>query len=149
VKRCTVDESVVILGHELGHVAHRHSIKHMLQELGIVAVAGAVTGDASSISLSATALPPIVANAQYSQAFETEADAAGYALARKAGYSPELFASCLEKLTKEFHTERGILGYVSTHPPDAERMARAHAAALEFERERARYAPSAVTPATP
>ena len=149
VERCTTDEAVVILGHELGHVTHRHALKHMLQEVGIVAVAGAVTGDASSISLSATTLPPIVANAQYSQAFESEADAEAYALARKAGYSPELFASCLQKLSKGHAPQGGILDYVSTHPPDAERLARAHAAALEFERERALWAPSALTPATP
>jgi Zn-dependent protease with chaperone function len=141
--RCTPEEAVVVLGHELGHVTHRHALKHLLQEIGIVTVASAVTSDASSISLSANTLPAIVLNAQYSQAFEREADEAGFALSRKAGYSPELFASCLQSLSAE-HDPRGrMAGYVSTHPPDAERIARAHAAARQFERERPRAAPSA------
>lgn len=145
VNRCSPEEAVVVLGHELGHVEHRHALKHLLQEVGIGAVAGAVTSDASGISLSASAVPWIIARAKYSQAFELEADATGYALAGKAGYSPELFASCLKKLSRGRERNDFILDYASTHPPDAERIARAHAAAREFEREGGGAAPRAST----
>lgn len=128
VTRCTVDESVAVLAHELGHVHHRHALRHLAQELGVTALGAAVTADASSASLSATAVPLLLAKAKYSRNFEEEADAAGFQLLRHAGYSPALFASCLERLSKD----TGDAGYLSTHPPDAARIARAREAARGF-----------------
>jgi Zn-dependent protease with chaperone function len=134
VTTCTPDETVAILGHELGHVRHRHALRHLVQELGISAVASVLSGDASTLSLSVSGLPLILARARYSQAFEVEADSEGFALSRRAGYSPELFASCLRRIAKKHEGEgAGLPSYVSSHPPDAERIARAHAAAVGFE----------------
>jgi Zn-dependent protease with chaperone function len=124
---------VAILAHELGHVRHRHALRHLLQEFGVSAFGMAVSGDASSLSLSASTLPILLAQAQYSQGFEEEADAAGFALAREAGFSPALFASCLEKIgAKAGLGDLGVLSYASSHPPDAERIARARRAAAGF-----------------
>jgi predicted Zn-dependent protease len=65
-------------------------------------------------------------------------------LSAQAGFSPELFASCLQRLAKKREDrDPGVPGYLSSHPPDAERIARAHAAALDFERKRAHPAPPA------
>jgi Zn-dependent protease with chaperone function len=132
IEVCTVDESVVVLAHELGHVEHRHPLKFVLEEFGVGAL-GALFGDASSVPVSMSTLPIMLAKAQYSQKFELEADAEGFGLAKKAGYSPELFASCLEKLAKKSGRQGdGLSSYVSSHPPDADRIARAHAAAVGF-----------------
>jgi predicted Zn-dependent protease len=143
VVTCTPDESIAVLAHELGHVRHRHALRHVVQEFGVGVLAGVLGSDASSLSLSASSAPLILARAKYSQDFERQADAEGFDLMEKAGYSPELFASCLAKISKKAgRKDAGVLGYASTHPPDAERIARAHAAALEFTRRRGPAAPS-------
>jgi len=133
VERCTVDEATVVLAHELGHVKHRHPLKLVVQQFGLGALGGFFAGDSASVPLSMSTLPIMLAHAQYSQAFELEADAEGFALAKRAGYSPELFASCLLKLEQE-GAEPGarVWSYISSHPPDAERIARAHRAAEGF-----------------
>jgi Zn-dependent protease with chaperone function len=136
IETCSVDEAIVVLAHELGHVEHRHPLKFVLQKFGIGAL-GMLFGDASSVPISLSALPIVLARSQYSQQFEFEADAEGFTLAKKADYSPELFASCLQKLAKgSGRSGKGkggsLWSYVSSHPPDAERIARAHAAAAGF-----------------
>jgi hypothetical protein len=136
VTLCPGDESVGVLAHELGHVRHRHPLRHLLQEFGVGALGALLGSDASSLSLSLSAVPVVVATAHYSQDLEREADAEGFALAAGAGYSPALFASCLEKLSAKRSTaDFGALSYLSSHPPDADRMARARHAADEFARQ--------------
>jgi Zn-dependent protease with chaperone function len=134
VRACSVDETVLVLAHELGHVRRRHPLKLVVQRFGLGALGSVFAGDTSSVPFSTAALPLMLARAQYSRAFELEADADGFALAKNAGFSPELFASCLLTLEKR----RGASGasggwsYLSSHPPDAERIERAHRAAAAF-----------------
>jgi predicted Zn-dependent protease len=130
---CSVDESIAILAHELGHVRYRHALRHLIQESGVAALGTLVGADASSASLSASMLPIVIAQAQYSQGFEAEADAAGFAMLRRAGWSPALFASCLGKIAARGKLgDPGIASYASSHPPEADRIARAEAAARGF-----------------
>jgi predicted Zn-dependent protease len=130
VTTCTVDESIAVLAHELGHVQHRHALRHLAQELGVTALGAAVTADASSASVSLTTVPLLAARAKYSRDFEEEADAAGFELLRRAGFSPELFATCLERLSKDSDGSDG--GYLSTHPANQVRIDRARNAAKGF-----------------
>ncbi len=139
VETCTVDEAVVVLAHEIGHVEHRHALKHVVEELGVGSLGALFGADTSTLSFSLSSLPLVLANAHYSQSFESDADAEGFRLASKAGYSPELFATCLQKLAKKAErADDPVLGYVASHPPDAERIARAHRAAEAFTREHAK-----------
>jgi predicted Zn-dependent protease len=133
LETCSNDETLVILAHELGHVEHRHALRNVLQELGVSALAGVLSTDASSLSMSATALPFVLASAHYSQAFERDADADGFRLARQAGWSPELFASCLQKISEDFGDERRAMTYTSSHPPSFERIQAAQDAAAGFK----------------
>ena len=62
------DERVLgVLGHELGHVVHRHSTRQLIQALGIAALAGVVWGDFSSV---ASNVPLILGVMRYGRAFE-------------------------------------------------------------------------------
>jgi Peptidase family M48 len=138
VTTCSVDESIAVLAHELGHVEYRHPLKFVLQEFGVAAL-GSLFGDGSNLTLSASSLPLVLADAKYSRRFEEEADAEGFALAARAGYSPELFATCLAKLDKKAAKSEGpFKSYLSTHPADADRIARAHGAARDFQPSRSK-----------
>ncbi len=43
------DALMGVLAHELGHVAHQHSLRSLLQAMGVGALAGVVWGDFSSV----------------------------------------------------------------------------------------------------
>lgn len=121
------DEQVLaVLGHELGHVHHRHGLRLLIQ--------GALTGTLIALWLGDTnsllvALPTILAQAHYSRTFESEADAYGVALLRVNGIAPERFAEILEKLSKAPDSDavaapaqEGWADYLASHPAPASRI---------------------------
>src|SRR5262249_10579435 len=46
------DAVLAVLGHELGHVVHKHSVRQVLQSVGVGAVAGLLWGDFSGVAAS-------------------------------------------------------------------------------------------------
>jgi Zn-dependent protease with chaperone function len=60
-----------VLCHELGHLQRRHSLRHILQALGIGAMVNVMFGDVSAVL---TALPTFLLDKKYSRDFEREAD---------------------------------------------------------------------------
>jgi Zn-dependent protease with chaperone function len=91
------DQVLAVLAHELGHVAHRHGMRQLLQSAVVGFVAGVYLGDVSSLAASLGAL---VLESRYSRAFEFEADRYGADLLRAGGLSPELLATMLERLER-------------------------------------------------
>ena len=65
------NEILAVLAHEQGHLKERHSLQQALRGIGTGVFLLAVTGDAADFLDS---LPIILVSAQYSQAFELEAD---------------------------------------------------------------------------
>lgn len=66
------DQAVLaVLGHELGHVQRRHSLRRLLQALGVGAVINLLVGDVSSVLAAA---PTFLLDQKYSRDFEREAD---------------------------------------------------------------------------
>lgn len=66
------DEAVLgVLAHELGHVRHRHSLRNILQTLGVGIVINVLVGDVSGILAAA---PTFLLEQKYSRDFEREAD---------------------------------------------------------------------------
>lgn len=120
-----------VLGHELGHVQHRHGMRMLVQGAVVAGVSSLVLGDVSSL----LALVPVVfSHAAYSRGFEFEADAEAARLLRASGQSPEVMALLFERLRA--YPARGggqkngdgapvelPIG-LATHPPDAERVRR-------------------------
>jgi Zn-dependent protease with chaperone function len=146
------DEAVVIgvLGHELGHVRHRHGLRLLVQASAIGVVASAVLGDFSSLL---TAVPVWLGQAAYARDAEREADAEAARILRDAGLSPAVMVTFFEKVaargerkraakdtkgdpkseTKDSAAPRGAdekrdrapswLGIaIASHPADAERI---------------------------
>lgn len=90
------DQAVLgVLGHELGHVQRRHTLRGLLQTVGVGVVLSVTVGDVSS---ALAAMPTFLLNQKYSRDFEREAD--GYAIdmmhANQLGLSP--MAGLFEKM---------------------------------------------------
>lgn len=115
------DEIMAVLGHELGHVVHRHSMQAVARSFGLLAVAGVVLGDFSSVIASVVAT---LQTFHYSREAEREADAYGRTFAQAAGLPPGTEAAVWKKLLAE-QIESGadaLPEWMSTHPPTQERL---------------------------
>lgn len=136
-----------VLAHELGHLERRHSLRHLLQALGVGVVVNLFLGDVSSVLAVG---PAFLLDQKYSRDFEREADKYAIDMMRANGLplSPmaELFArmGASEEETRrpangsekgkrrdpesELDLEQEAFSYLSSHPSDAERINRLRAA---------------------
>lgn len=138
-----------VLGHELGHVRHRHSTRRLLQAMGVGVVVNFLIGDVSSVLAT---VPSFLLDQKYSRDFERESDR--YAIdmmrANRLPLSPmaELFAKMSEerehgyehahasgdeqrtprRRTKAERKRQSSMDYLSSHPSDEERIATLRAA---------------------
>ncbi len=131
VEKVGGDEAIVlgVLGHEAGHVRHRHGLR-MLTRSALLGFATALAfGDFSTLLAGA---PALLGQLAYSRDFEREADAEAVRLLRAAGHSPAVMVSFFERLRDDRGTpaaEGGLQIALASHPPDAERIAYFRAAA--------------------
>lgn len=112
------DELACVLGHEIGHITARHSIKRLQAGLGTQMVVELVLGvsnnrliaKAADIMLNITGL-------SYSRKDEFQADELGIKYARKAGFDPSVMVSLLEKLKNDSPKLRGVnFEFLQDHP---------------------------------
>lgn len=89
------DEAIAVFAHELGHVAHHHGLRMLIQGTVVSTIAAVYLGDISSL---VAALSTAALQANYSQGFESEADRYAAQALKRSGKSPMLLASALEKL---------------------------------------------------
>lgn len=125
------DELIAVLAHEVGHHEHRHALRQTLESSGILVVTALLFGDVSGSSLTIS-LPTVLLETGFSRSHEREADDFAFQLLRRQGRSPQAFADILKRLSKEREIgDSGPIGYLSTHPPSADRIRRAEQAATE------------------
>ena len=94
-------EVIAVIAHELGHVAHRHSLRLALQSIGAGVILVAITGDIGSVSDLAAGLPSLLLQKGYSRDMEREADAYALAWLNTACIPPRHFADILGRLDKD------------------------------------------------
>jgi Zn-dependent protease with chaperone function len=132
-----------VLAHELGHLERRHSLRRLLQALGVGVAVNLLLGDVSSVL---TVGPAFLLDQKYSRDFEREADQYAVAMMRHNGLplSPmaELFARMGQgdeegaphkgrgRAKEQGGVERA-LSYLSSHPSDAERIEQLRAADVQ------------------
>jgi predicted Zn-dependent protease len=113
-----------VLGHEIGHVTHRHTAEQMTQQqlyglgLGVASIASKTVaryGDLAQQGLSVLFL-------KYSRDDETEADELGVGYAAGAGYDPREIPATYAML-KRVSDQAGqrLPGFLSTHPDPGNR----------------------------
>lgn len=86
-----------VIAHELGHVYHRHSLKHLLAGSASALIVGALAGDVSGVSALVTSAPVILSALAYTRDSEREADLYAFELLRKTGRSPKDFADAMRR----------------------------------------------------
>lgn len=115
-----------VLGHEIGHVVARHSVKRLQQVLGIQVLLSIALGESSEITRKAVGIGIGVILQGYSRQNEFEADYNGAYYMTKAGYHPQgmiqLFGKFEEMEKGRKHTFLDQL--LASHPPTADRIVR-------------------------
>jgi Zn-dependent protease with chaperone function len=127
-EKMTSAELYAVVGHELGHVVHRHSMQWLLRQVGLLALAGVMWGDVSNLGASFAAG---VQDLHYARDAEREADAFAIDFLRRAGVPTSSLADSFEVIAKEQERNGEIPEFLSSHPTTAERLQRARAAAAE------------------
>jgi len=123
-----LDELAGIMGHEIGHVVRRHSVKQIEEaekgDAGIVllctlTIACRTIGGRMAIRIGADAK-----SAHYSQRDEAEADSEGVVNTTRAGIDPEGLPSFFQKLLDTRASQpTAFESFFSTHPTDQSRVA--------------------------
>jgi len=112
------DELAGVIGHEIGHVVKRHTVRQMEKSLGVGILFGVIFGD-RGVFLQNLAYNAIMAG--YSRADEREADYLGYVHSFRAGYNPYSMLMGLNKLSEldqKYHYD-----LFSDHPEGRARVA--------------------------
>ena len=122
------DALIGVLSHELGHVAGKHSLRQLLQSVGVGALAGLLWGDFSSVIAN---VPLTFGVLHYSRAFEREADEFALRVLRDNGISTHPLDDFFGEMDRR-DREKGRAAppaFLSTHPPTDERRQRLREAA--------------------
>src|SRR5919199_3649113 len=127
-----MSELAGVLGHEIGHVTQRHSIKQMekAQTANVGVTLGCILLRACNDQLSQTAIN--VAGgalfAKFSREDEAEADEKGVEYTVRANISPRGMPSMFEKLLEERKRRpAGVEAWFATHPLEEDRIAHTQA----------------------
>ncbi len=122
------DEVLAVIGHEIGHVANKHSLRQYKKAYLAKAAREGLSASSGSIGELAGAYGEIgeaYLNAQFSQSDELESDAYGVAVLYKTGHDPYAAVRAQEKLQQL----GGQDSVFSSHPPSQKRIDLARAAA--------------------
>lgn len=128
----TDDELLGVIGHEIGHVAMRHTKREMQQAmLTSAALEGIASTGEKAAALTDSQLAAIgeaVLNARFSRKQESAADDFGYEFLKAAGRNPWAMCMSLEKLQKVAGdaetTTSAVSAIFSSHPDTETRIQR-------------------------
>ncbi|MFL5605083.1 MAG: M48 family metallopeptidase [Gemmatimonadaceae bacterium] len=133
-----MDQLAGVLGHEIGHVVRRHSIKQMQQQQGanigvtlacvLTSVCNNQAGQAA-IQVGGTAL-----FAKFSRGDEAEADEEGVRNTIRAGINPNGIPEMFQILIDERQSNpSSVEGWFATHPLEEDRIAATRALIAQYD----------------
>jgi Zn-dependent protease with chaperone function len=151
------DEVAGVLAHEIGHVVERHSTEALFRALGFNLIVATLVGNTTSMGSAVAEIGTGLSTLSYSRAAERQADEVGIKLLNDADISGAGLAAFFGRIaaghgkaqrkmaggktdggqkrggkareSKDAKKGSDIWGYLSTHPPSAERARRIKAAA--------------------
>lgn len=130
MKELTDEEILAVIGHEIGHVKLKHSLKAYKKTLlasGLRKGAAATGGTAGSLAAGqAGAIGESFVGAQYSQKHEFQADLYGIKFMKKHGYNPQAMVTAFQKMKKVAGEGGGLL---ASHPATSKRIKKMQAQA--------------------
>lgn len=121
------DELAGVLAHEIGHVILRHPTRIAIEKATVSAFFGLFFGDVAGGTVLAGVGTALLGNA-YSRDMERAADDLGVAILRRSDLDPQALARFFERVSAKQGDAERLLGFLSSHPPSAERAAAIEAA---------------------
>jgi predicted Zn-dependent protease len=122
IDKMNEDELAFVLGHELGHVAARHSLKRLQSALGInLLLSVALGGSDYGAARQAAQIIYSIGESGYSRQDELLADSLGTKYIYRAGYNPYAGISAMQKLKSE-GSEGNVPSFLRSHPVATERI---------------------------
>lgn len=128
-----------VIGHEVGHLEHRHAARALVGSSLTTALSAALFGDFSAVAAGA---PALLSQMQYSRDMELEADAYAVDVLHRNGLSAGSLIQILDKLERQNRGAastprwfRTTMSYMSTHPATAERDERLTAVMREEDQD--------------
>ena len=118
------DELAAVLAHETGHWQLQHGLQAIFRNSAALLVVTTLTGDLSTLTTFAGALPLLLVQRGYARELETEADTYALETLRLARIEAKHLASILEKLARSRPATGNDFSYLSTHPSTKDRIER-------------------------
>ena len=125
-----LDELTGTLGHEIGHVVERHSVKQMQKaqkaNVGVAVVCSLTNICNSGLGQAAVQVGGTALFARYSRQDELQADSEAVVNVARAGYSPQGIPDLFDVLLREreYHPTK-VEGWFADHPLEETRINRA------------------------
>jgi len=116
------DLLTAILLHEIGHVAHKHSMRLIAETLATSLAIDYFFGDLGALIEAFAGISNTVIQNQFSQKLEWEADNFALAHIPALGLEPDSFARAMEKLATTLPAESNLEKFVQSHPLMRERI---------------------------
>jgi predicted Zn-dependent protease len=125
-----LDELAGTLGHEIGHVIQRHSVRQMQNEqkanAGLTVVCTLTSICQNGIAQVAVQVGGTALFAKHSRLDELQADSEGVVNVTRAGYDPQGIPDLFEVLLKERQYQPTVVeGWFASHPLEETRIAKA------------------------
>ncbi|GGB05329.1 metalloprotease [Brucella endophytica] len=119
------DETVLgVLGHEIGHVVHEHSLRRLYRAAGVSALIMLIGGDIGSGMEDVLMQGSALLTLSYSREQETDADRYSVELMARAGRDPAAIVRFFEIMRDRLGDE-GPQNFLSTHPATVDRIEKA------------------------
>jgi len=114
-------ELMALMGHEVSHVNHRHSLRSIFRALSSYLFVSILIGDMSGISAILVDNLNSIRNLSYSRSLETEADKEGLKILMHNNYDPNGMVKLFEQLMKDSPIP-DEMEFLSTHPLSEKRI---------------------------
>jgi predicted Zn-dependent protease len=138
-----LDELTGTLGHEIGHVIERHSVKQIQSQqkanAGLAIVCTLTNLCHSGLAQVAVNVGGSALFAKHSRADELQADSEAVVNVVRAGYDPEGIPALFDVLLKQRQYQpTKVEGWFASHPMEEQRIARARALIAALPQDRTR-----------
>ncbi len=129
LKADRAEEVLGVMGHELAHVTQQHSLRAIVQRVGLIVMLQFLIGSDGGLAGVIANSADFLLGQKFSRDHEREADNIGFDYLVKAGIDPQGLITFFEKIQKEQDAKLGgaaeveaSLSFLSTHPGTDERI---------------------------